>query len=176
MTTIDHKTPTREFCELLLHGCTNADAYQLTGITHRDDLDTWQAQIIFDAAETVARRGRDQGHPDAQIAIEDVYHELRDQGHLEQEPMRQYWLSIAAPPTVPPVGRHRLRTIASRLAEDSFRRRLAGVDYSEIADTAPLSDLADMFARDVNALRERYARAHRQPDLTVINSNQKKGA
>lgn len=172
MTSLEHHSHTREFLAVLLHELTNTEAHKATGIIHRDDLDCWQAQTVFDAAATAAARRRDQGHPDAQLASSDVFNELRDQGHLEREPMRAYWLSIAAPPTVPPAGKHRLRLLASRLAEDHFRRHLAGIDYAAKAHTAPLRDLTTMLDRDWTKLREIYSRIERRPDLTVIN-NQK---
>lgn len=88
--------------------------------------------------------------------------------------MRQYWLSIVLPPAIPPAGRHRIRSLASRLAEDNFRRYLAENTYAGKVHTAPIRDLTAMLDRDYSRLRETYSRIERRPDLTVINTNQKR--
>lgn len=173
MTSLDQNSHTREFLAVLLHELTNAEAHKATGIAHRDDLDCWQAQTVFDAAAAVAARRRDQGHPDTQLAVSDVFNELRDQGHLEKEPMRAYWITVVSPPAIPPAGRHRIRFLASRLAEDHFRRVLEEINYKSKAHTAPLRDLTAMLDRDYTKLREIYSRVERRPDLTIID---RKGA
>lgn len=162
-----------EYLAALLFECTNREAHDETRRLHRDDLPNWQAQTVFDAITHVARTAIDSGFALKPLAATDVNDRLRDEGHLNQEPMRRYWNNLVAPNTAYTPAKHRFKKLGERIAEDHIRQKIGDTYTYGDHDTAPLDELFERMDRDRRTLLEIYPRTGHKSQLQVV---QKEGA
>ena len=158
----------REYLAALLFECSNREAYDGTRHIHTDDLPHWQARTVHATIATVARVGIDTGYALKPLAPTDVADHLRDEGHLDKEPMRRYWHDIVAPATAYTPARHRLKQLACRIAEDNLRQKIGAVYVYGDHDTAPLDELVERMARDRQTMLDIYARTGHTPNLHIV--------
>lgn len=158
-----------EYLMVLLTELTNREVFNACTLVHDDDFGTnWQARTIFHAIEAVARDGIDAGHPNAALTINDVGAHLLDQGKLTNDAFHTYWLSLVAPATAPrPLGKHRVKHLAYRIAEDHFRTRHAEIYGRDDSHVLPLEEITTQMDADRKELLGIFARV-RPAALSVV--------
>lgn len=164
---------TLEYLAALLFESSNREAYGGTRHIHTDDLPNWQARTVHAAITTVARTGIDSGYALKPLAATDVHDHLRDEGHLDKEPMRRYWHDLVAPAVPHTPARHRLKQLACRIAEDHLRQKIGDIYAYGDHDSAPLGELLERMARDRQTMLDIYARTGHTPNLRIV---EKEGA
>lgn len=162
-----------EYLAALLFESTNREAYDGTRHIHTDDLPHWQARTVLAVITTVARAGIDSGFALKPIAPTDVHDHLRDEGHLDEEPMRRYWHDLVAPAVAYTPAKHRLKALARRIAEDHLRQKIGDVYTYGDHDIAPLDELVERMSRDRQTMLDIHARTGHTPTLHVL---EKEGA
>ena len=164
---------TREYLAALIFECSNREAYDGTRYTHTDDWPDWRSRTALAAITTVARVGIDCGYALKPLAATDVADHLRDEGHLDNEPMRRYWHDLIAPAVPYPPAKHRLKQLARRIAEDNLRQKIGATYNYGDHDTAPLGELLERMSRDRQTMLDIYARTGHTPNLRIV---EKEGA
>lgn len=132
-----------EYLMVLLTELSNREAFNACALVHADDFGAnWQARTIFHGIETVARDGIDSGHPTAALPITDVSAQLLEDGKFTNDAFHSYWLNLISPATTPrPLGKHRVKHLARRIAEDHFRTRHAEIYGREDSHVLPLEEI-----------------------------------
>ena len=144
-----------EFLNILVHECTNREAYDAAALIHTDDLGNWQPVKILKAIERVARRGIDTGHPNQPMPPLDVQHELLQAGDLKDEPLRTTWNNVISPGRPFTGGKHRLKHLAALIVDGSLRQLYADIYVNaEDAWTAPTSEIISRAILQHEAFKE----------------------